>query len=293
MICTNCFEDNYKTVKTEFTVSVNGIQRVLSDIECETCPSCGDITYTHEQSLEIDKKRIALEFGLKPLVTPAQLKNLRRILDMKLEDICDVLHIGKNTYGRWERGEVEITPSMNLLVHNLIEKVPGAAVNLFVSERNAAIKKVNSRILSQETSFGEYIRNAIEATKLSPSIVCDSVGVAAAELVKLQNNEVEPEKIPVDASAKFIHFFRLNIDILRNLLNNSLGIFEMKSNVTAVHARSTTYDGKAATMQDSSVNKILEKLAQKKGGLQSKRKVSEDYLEMVKTSLSHLNSTVE
>jgi transcriptional regulator with XRE-family HTH domain len=293
MICTNCFEANYKTVKTELPVPVNGIQRVLSDIECETCPSCGDMIFTHEQSLEIDKKRIALEFGLKSSVTPAQLKNLRRILDMKLDDICDVLHIGKNTYGRWERGEVEITPSMNLLVHNLIEKVPGAAVSLFVSERNTALERANARILSQEITFGEYIRNAIEATKLFPAIVCDSVGIAPAELTKLQNNEVEPEKIPVDVAAKFVRFFRLNIDILRNLLNNALGIFEMKSGVTAVHARSTSYDGKAATIQDSTVNKILEKLAQKKGGLQAKRSVSEDYLAKVNAVLSQLSSSAE
>jgi hypothetical protein len=45
---------------------------------------------------------------------------------MKQDEICDLLHIGRNTYGRWERGEVEITPSMNLLVHNLIERVPDA-----------------------------------------------------------------------------------------------------------------------------------------------------------------------
>ncbi|MDA8431200.1 MAG: helix-turn-helix transcriptional regulator [Geobacteraceae bacterium] len=50
---------------------------------------------------------------------------MRRVLDMKLEEICDLLHIGRNTYGRWERGEVEITPSMNLLVHSLMEKMPG------------------------------------------------------------------------------------------------------------------------------------------------------------------------
>ena len=30
-----------------------------------------------------------------------------------------------SSYGRWERGEVEITPSMNLLVHSLMEKMPG------------------------------------------------------------------------------------------------------------------------------------------------------------------------
>ena len=125
MICTNCFEAEYKTAKTELTVTVNGESHVLRDLDCETCPACGEITFNHAQSLEIDKKRIALEFGLKPLLAPDQLKTLRRVLDMKLEDICDLLHIGRNTYGRWERGEVEITPSMNLLVHSLMEKMPG------------------------------------------------------------------------------------------------------------------------------------------------------------------------
>jgi putative zinc finger/helix-turn-helix YgiT family protein len=125
MICTNCFEAEYKSAKTELTVTVNGESHVLRDLDCETCPDCGEITFTHAQSLEIDKKRIALEFGLKPLLAPDQLKILRRVLDMKLEDICDLLHVGRNTYGRWERGEVEITPSMNLLVHSLMEKMPG------------------------------------------------------------------------------------------------------------------------------------------------------------------------
>lgn len=124
MICTNCFEEEYKTAKTELAVTINGERHVLRDLDCETCPACEDITFTHAQSLEIDKKRIALEFGVKPLLTPAQLKTLRRVLNMKLDEICDLLHIGRNTFGRWERGEVEITPSMNLLVHSLMEKMP-------------------------------------------------------------------------------------------------------------------------------------------------------------------------
>lgn len=124
MICTNCFAAEYRAAKTELTITVNGESRVLHDLDCETCPACGEITFTHAQSLEIDKKRIALEFGLKPLLTPEQLKTLRRVLDMKLDEICDLLRIGRNTYGRWERGEVAITPSMNLLVHSLMEKMP-------------------------------------------------------------------------------------------------------------------------------------------------------------------------
>lgn len=292
MICTRCFEDNYINATTEFSMTVNGVERVLQ-VECESCPACGDIIFTHAQSLEIDKKRIALEFGVRPILTPTQLKNLRRILDMKLDEICDVLQIGKNSYGRWERGEVDITPSMNLLVHNLIEKVPGATVNLFLSERNALIAKENPRLLGRETTLGEYIRKIIDATKLFPVIVCSSVGIELPMLIKLQNNEIEPEKIPVDIAAKIAHFFRLNIDDLKTLLNNALGIYEMKSNVTAVHARSTCYDKKAAAIQDSSVNKILEKLAQQKGGLPTKKQMSQDYLMKVEVEMTQLNSKSE
>jgi putative zinc finger/helix-turn-helix YgiT family protein len=130
MICTTCFEAEYRTSKTELTITINGEKHGLRDLDCETCPACGEITFTHAQSLEVDKKRIALEFGAKPLLSPTQLKILRRVLDMKLDEICDLLHIGRNSYGRWERGEVEITPSMNLLVHNLIEKFPDARVKV-------------------------------------------------------------------------------------------------------------------------------------------------------------------
>lgn len=139
MICTNCFQEEYKTSKTELAVTVNGEKHVLTDLDCEVCPACGEVTFTHAQSLEIDKKRIALEFGAKPLLTPDQLKALRRFFGMKLDEICDLLHIGRNTYGRWERGEVAITPSMNLLVHNLIEKLPEAR------EKVLGIKEVTQR----------------------------------------------------------------------------------------------------------------------------------------------------
>ena len=293
MICTNCFEAEYTTAKTELTVTINGQQHVLRDLDCETCPACGEIIFTHAQSLEIDKKRIALEFGVKPLLTPAQLKTLRRVLNMKLDEICDLLHIGRNTFGRWERGEVEITPSMNLLVHNLIEKVPDARVNLLVSERIAAVEKANARLLGQYISFGEYIRESMAATKLLPEVVCASVGIEAADLTRIQNNDVAPESIPPERTARLAYFFRISFDPLKKLLNEAANVFAMKSSVTAVHARSTCYDAKGAAVQASSVNKIMEKLAQKKGPEPGRKQVSEEYLAKVKTILERLNEKGE
>lgn len=288
MICSNCFEAECSAAKTELAITVNGEGHVLRDLDCESCPACGEITFTHSQSLEIDKKRIALEFGLKPLLAPEQLKTLRRLLDMKLDEICDLLHIGRNTYGRWERGEVEITPSMNLLVHNLIEKVPTAGVNLLENERVIAINKANAPLLGQYVSFGEYIREVINATKLLPDVVCNSVGIELAELVKIENNDVAPEQIPPEVTARIARFFEVPFDNLKRMLNEMFSVFKMKNTVTSVHARSTSYDAKGAAVQSSSINKIVEKLAQKKAGRQEQTQVSEEYLEKVRTALDNL-----
>lgn len=288
MICTNCYEEEYKTSKTELTISVNGTAHILHDLECETCPACGEETFTHAQSLEIDKKRIALEFGAKPVLTPEQLKILRRFLGLKLDEICDLLHIGRNSYGRWERGEVAITPSMNLLVHNLIEKVPDAAVNVLESARIPAIERANAGLLGNYISFGEYIREVIAAAKLMPEVVCLSIGMELAELVRIENNDLQPEKIPCELTAKIALYFRIPMDVLTRLLNEALKVLTMKSAVSAVHARSTCYDAKGAGIQASSVNKILEKLAQRKGPEQRPQRVSDDYLAKVKTSLEKL-----
>lgn len=289
MICTNCFDAEYKAGKTELTVTLNGERHVLRDLDCEICPACGEITFSHAQSLEIDKKRIALEFGVKPLLTPEQLKALRRFLDMKLDEICDMLHVGRNTYGRWERGEVEITPSMNLLVHNLIEKVPDAQVNVVESARNASIDKANEALLGRYISFGEYVREAMAATRLRPDVVCTLVGMEPAELARIQNNETAPEKTPPEVMARLAHFFGLTKDALKRLLSEAATIFAMKGSVTAVHARRPSYDAKGAAMQSSSINKILEKLSQKKGADQVRQVVSEEYLAKVNAILVRLH----
>lgn len=288
MICTNCFNADYQTATTELTVTVNGEPHLLRDLACETCPECGEVTFTHEQSLEIDKQRVALEFGLKPLLTPEQLKTVRRVLNMKLEEICDLLQIGRNTYGRWERGEVAITPSMNLLVHNFIEKFPDARVNLIPSERIAAISKANSSLLEQYLSFGEYIREVISATRLQPDLVCISLEIEPDTLTRIENNDFAPEQISPDVTARIVQFFGLTLDNLKRLLNATLTVVNMKNSANVVHARSTSYDAKGAAAQSRTVNLMLEKLAQKRGEAAQQETVSEDYLARVQAALDSL-----
>jgi len=189
MICTNCFAAECRLGKTEISVTVGDESHILHDLDCETCPACGEVTFTHDQILEIDKKRIALEFGLKPLLTPKQLKALRRELSMKLDEICDLLHIGRNSYGRWERGEVAITPSMNLLVHNLMEKIPGVRLKVLGDK---------SPIRTPWRGFPDVLIHASESTvKRHPSYPAAKSGdaEAAQALVRDTINDEQVESL--------------------------------------------------------------------------------------------------
>jgi putative zinc finger/helix-turn-helix YgiT family protein len=280
MICTNCFNDEYETITTTKDVVINGRQHTIHGVECNKCSSCGDIIFTHQQSLALDKKRINLEFSSKPVLTAHQLKLLRKILNMSLEDVCDLLHIGKNSYGRWERGEVEISPSMNLLVHQLIERFPEAKANLIESEMTAEIEKAKDRYLSNSISLGEFIRNVTKATKILPDIICDKIGLKAADLDRIENNELTPEDIPVKVAVNIVKEFHLTVDNLRQLLENTMMINSLRGKISLVHARQTKYGKEGLSQQAKSINKILERYVME-GDFTEKRTINPEYIKKI------------
>jgi hypothetical protein len=60
MICSSCGKAEYKTIK-RLTYLAPGKFEAL---ECEWCPKCGDLVYTHDQSVALDKaRRKALNLG--------------------------------------------------------------------------------------------------------------------------------------------------------------------------------------------------------------------------------------
>lgn len=284
MLCTNCFNSEYQTTTISKEVVINGRPQVIQDLECEKCPGCGDIIFTHPQSLALDKKRINLEFSSKPILTPQQLKLLRKILDMRLEEICDLLHMGQNSYGRWERGEVAITPSMNLLVHQFIERFPEARVNLIETEMRAEIEKAKVRYLSASVSLGEFVRSVIQATRIVTDIVCSRLGIELLELERIENNDLHPESIPVGVSANILKFFQLTMDNLKQLFDNTLKIQDIKSQVSFMHARTPHYGKTAGSMYARSMNKILEKYVIEETQ-ESRSFVNPEYLKKVNTCL--------
>jgi len=260
---------------------INNHPVIIDNIECEKCPACSDIIFTHEQSIELDKKRINIEFGSKPILAPYQLISLRKILNVSLEDICELLHIGKNTYGRWERGEVAITPSMNLLVHNLIEKFPEAKVNLIETEMKRLIEKAKDHYLTDSVSLGEFVRQVMSATKILPDIICRKINITYQYLNQIQNNEIYPEKISVETSVNILKLFSLSLENMRRLLENSLNVYQIKSKVTFYHARKANYGEEGIASETRSINKIIEQYMNAEVPTIAKFTISEKYMKKV------------
>lgn len=57
MICTNCFQAELHPGKTDLSITVDRTDQTLHGLDCDICPACGEITFTHAQSLQVDKVR--------------------------------------------------------------------------------------------------------------------------------------------------------------------------------------------------------------------------------------------
>lgn len=260
MICTNCFEADFVTTKKPYKIHINGIEKVINEVEREECQECGHSVFTNRQSIELDKKRIELEFGSKPLLTPYQLKLLRSILNMTLDQVSDILQIGKNSYGRWERGETEITPSMNLLIHNLIDKMPVAKVNLIESETNRRILDAKIKIIKRDKniSLGKYIKDCIEEVGLLSFVVCDRVDIREDCLRKIENNKIDITTIGPEAVYKIAKFFKATYDELIVMLRKSLELYRLGGEVSYIHARVVDNKKCLTKAEEDSLGDILE-----------------------------------
>lgn len=284
MVCTNCFDADFITTKKPFKTLINGVEKIINDVEREECQECGHSIFTHKQSIELDKKRIELEYGSKSLLTPYQLKLLRSVLNMTLDQVSDILHIGKNSYGRWERGETEITPSMNLLIHNLIEKMPVAKVNLIESETNRRILDAKHKIFKRDKniSFGKYIKDCIEVAGLLPFIVCERIDIREDNLRNIENNKIDITKIGPELVYKIAKFFKANYDELENMIRKSVELYRLGGEVSYIHAR--VVDNKKCLTKDEedSLGDILEAINAACPDEQPSFEIDKDFLRRIK-----------
>jgi len=260
MICTNCFDTDFVTVNKSYTINDNGVEKVFDDVEREECPSCGYCIFTQSQAISLDKKRVELDFGNKTLLTPYQLKLLRNVLNITLDQISEILHIGKNSYGRWERGESEITPSMNLLIHSLIDRVPVAKVNLIEAEMSQKILAAKRKILSREKniSLGKYIKDCIEETGILSFIICEYVDMQEECLRNIENNKIDITSVAPVLVYKLAKFFKATYDELENMVRKSLDVYRIGGDVSFIHARIVDNTKSFTKDEENSIGDILE-----------------------------------
>ena len=182
--------------------------------------------------------------------------------------------------------------SINLLVHNLIERIPDAPVNVFEKKRLAAVEKANASLLKNDLSLGEYLQKVIDLTGLMPDIVSDSVGIAAAELDRIGNNLLPPERIPPEVTARIAQYFCLPIETLLSQLNELHKITVLKQSGSATLERSNRYDRSISSLRIPRLNMVYFKPAQGTDAQQSRPQLCDEYRARVKTAIREIQGAL-
>jgi len=284
MVCTNCFDTDFITVKKSLKIQINGVEKVLNDVEKEECPSCGYSIFTQKQAIALEKRRIELEYGSKPVLTPYQLRLLRNVLNMTLDQVSDILQIGKNSYGRWERGASEITPSMNLLVHSLIDRIPVAKVNLIETERSKKITEIKKVILSKDSkiSLGKYIKDILEKAQIVPLVVCDQVDIQEDILRKIENNKIDVTKVHPEKVYALAKFFKTSFDELKAMIVKSIELYQLGDEVSYIHTRVDNHANGLTQGEEDSLSDILEAIADTYSDEQPNIEIDPEFLDKLR-----------
>jgi putative zinc finger/helix-turn-helix YgiT family protein len=87
-------------------------ETVPIEVQVYLDPETGEEVLTQE-SLDLIEKTQARHMGL---MSPEEIKELRRRLDLTQQEISELLQIGQKTYTRWENGRSRPARSMNLLL---------------------------------------------------------------------------------------------------------------------------------------------------------------------------------
>jgi len=91
----------------------DGIAETVSvDVQVYLDPETGEEVLTQE-SLDLVEKTQARHMGL---LSPEEIKELRRRLDVTQQEISELLQIGEKTYTRWENGRSRPSRSLNVLL---------------------------------------------------------------------------------------------------------------------------------------------------------------------------------
>lgn len=115
---TICFECGSEMVPSSqpLETEYRGVRLTIAGIEHEHCPGCGEDMIP---AYELDRLEEAVRSEYRRIVgllSPAEIRALRRSLGLTQEQFQVVLGVGKTTVSRWETGRVvQLRPEDNLM----------------------------------------------------------------------------------------------------------------------------------------------------------------------------------
>jgi len=121
IVCPVCDKGNLKEKRGEFrTDFMDGREKrelVLQDLSWQECNKCGERILDSESAKKIEEAR----YGALGLLTPLELKEMRKKLRMTQGQISQLLKVGNKTYCRWENGTLMQSKSMDTLIRLAIK----------------------------------------------------------------------------------------------------------------------------------------------------------------------------
>ncbi len=119
--CIECGEKQVFPLATDYSVSIKYDGRPhevrIADLEIPTCRKCGEQVFSGKED---DRIRAALRV-LVGLLTPEQIRDQRKQLDLNQEEFADQLGVAKETISRWETGALMQSRAMDNLLRLYFE----------------------------------------------------------------------------------------------------------------------------------------------------------------------------
>ncbi len=138
--CLMCGSNDVETRREFHHFLLSGLPNVyVENMQVSYCRSCGDKSVTVPPGLmQALNEAVVLKPGL---LTGAEIKYLRKDLDMKVVDFAALLGVDDMAVSRWESGNEKITPAMDLLIRLVYATREGGSLELARRVMDSSVKR--------------------------------------------------------------------------------------------------------------------------------------------------------
>jgi HTH-type transcriptional regulator/antitoxin MqsA len=104
---------------------VNGEEIAVPSSAHLRCPKCGEILLRYQDSKRLGEDAIGIYRERHGLLSAGEIRAIRERFGLTQADLARLLHLGANTFSRWESGRNVQTAAMDMLLR-LIRDLPGS-----------------------------------------------------------------------------------------------------------------------------------------------------------------------